>query len=89
MTKANDHIVSRFDYARLVRQATMPIIVVWHGPDDYPEKYVARVYDVDRSTSLVAIADTYEELLEAIPTRQMVRLERTPKDNPAIVETWV
>ncbi len=89
MDKSSDHIVNRFDYARLVKQATMPIITVFKSPTDYPDKYVARVFDLDRPTHLAAVADTYEELLEAIPTRQMVRLERNPKDDPAIVETWL
>ncbi len=89
MDRGADRIVNRFDYARLVKQSTMPIITVFKSPTDYPGKYVARVYDLEKPTNLVAVADTYEELLEAIPTRQMVRLERDPKDDPVIVETWV
>ncbi len=89
MDRGADRIVNRFDYARLVKQSTMPIITVFKNPTDYPDKYVARVFDITRPTNLAAVADTYEELLEAIPTRQMVRLERSPKDDPVVVETWV
>lgn len=89
MDKATDRIVKRFDYARLVRQTTMPIITVYKNPTDYPDKYVARVFDVNKATNLAAVADTYEGLLEAIPTGNMVRLERNPQDDPVIVETWV
>lgn len=89
MDKATDRIVKRFDYARLVRQTTMPIITVYKNPTDYPDKYVARVFDVNKATNLAAVADTYEGLLEAIPTGNMVRLERNPNDDPVIVETWV
>lgn len=89
MDKATDRIVKRFDYARLVRQTTMPIITVFMSPTDYPRKFVARVFDMENPTTLAAVADTYAELLEAIPTGNMVRLERDPKDDPAIVETWV
>ena len=89
MDKSTDRIVTRFNYARLVKQTTMPIIMIFESPEDYPGKYVARVFDVDKPTNLAAVADTYEELLEAIPTGQMLRMERAPNDDPAIVETWV
>lgn len=89
MDKSADRIVKRFDYNRLVRQTTMPIITIFNSPTGYPGKYVARVFDVGKPTNLAAVAGTYEDLLEAIPTRQMVRLERNPNDDPVIVETWV
>lgn len=89
MDKSTDRIVTRFDYARLVKQTTIPIITVYRNPADYPGKFVARVWDVDRPTSLAAVADTYEELLEAIPTHNMHRMEPSAKDDPVIVETWI
>ena len=88
MDKTADRIIKRFDYTRLVKQTTMPIITVFKSPTDYPGKYVARVFDVGRPTNLAAVADTYEELMEAIPAG-MVRLERNEKDDPVIVETWI
>lgn len=89
MDKSTDRIIRRFDYARLVRQTTIPIITVYDHPQDYPDKFVARVFDMNRPTNMAAIADTYEELLEAIPTRNMARMERSPKDDPVIMETWI
>ena len=88
MDKSADRIVKRFDYNRLVRQTTMPIITIFNSPTDYPGKYVARVFDVDKPTTLAAVADTYEELQQAIPAG-MVRLERNEKDDPVILETWI
>lgn len=88
MDKSADRIVKRFDYNRLVRQTTMPIITIFNSPTDYPGKYVARVFDVDKPTTLAAVADTYEELMQAIPAG-MVRLERNEKDDPVILETWI
>lgn len=88
MDKSTDRIISRFSYARLVKQTTMPIITVFKNPADYPGKYVARVFDVDKPTNLAAVADTYEELVAAIPSG-MVRMERNEKDDPVIVETWI
>lgn len=88
MDKSTDRIVTRFNYARLVKQTTMPIITIFKSPADYPGKYVARVFDVDKPTNLAAVADTYEELQQAIPAG-MVKLERNEKDDPVILETWI
>ena len=88
MDKSTDRIVTRFNYARLVKQTTMPIITIFNSPTEYPGKYVARVFDVGRPTNLAAVADTYEELQQAIPAG-MVRLERNEKDDPVILETWI
>lgn len=89
MDRTTDRIVGRFDYARMIKQTTLPILTVYRSPADYPGKYVARLWDINRPTSLTAVADTYEELMAAIPTHQMHRMERDPKDDPAIVETWI
>ena len=89
MDRSQDRIVTRFNYGKLLEATKVPIIAVYRGPADYPGKYVARVYDVDRPTNLVAVADEYEDILTAIPAGAMVRMERDPKDDPCIVETWV
>lgn len=89
MNKATDRIVSRFDYSRILKQATVPIITIYERPADYPDKFVARLWDVNRPTNLAAIADTYEELLEAIPVNSMVKMARSPADDPVILETWM
>lgn len=87
--KSTDRVVSRFNYARLVSTTTLPIIAVYKHPEDYPDKYVARAFDLQQPTNLVAVADDYDGILGAIPTGDMVRLERSEKDDPAIVETWI
>lgn len=38
---------------------------------------------------MTAVADTYEELLEAIPTQHMTRMEANAKDDSTIVEMWI
>lgn len=89
MDKSTDRIINRFDYGRLAKQVTFPVITVYKNPTDYPDKYVARAFDMARPTCMVAVADTYEELLTAIPVQSMARMERNPKDDPAIMETWI
>lgn len=89
MDKRTDRIINRFDYAKLVKTTTMPLITVYAHPADYPDKYVARVWDLDRPTNLAAVADDHEGILQAIPTAQMTRMDRSPKDDPCIVEVWI
>lgn len=83
-----DRVVRKFDLARLAKQTTLPMITIYKQPEDYPNQYVARVWDVNRPTHLIALADTLEELREAIPD-EMCNIGRQPQDDPCIVEVWV
>lgn len=83
-----DRVVKRFDLERLSKQTKLPMITVYKHPEDYPEQYVARVWDVNKPTHLIALADTLEELREAIP-EGMCNLGRQQQDDPCIVEVWI
>lgn len=89
MAERTDRIISdRFDYARLQRQARLPMICVYSHPSDYPDNFVARLWDANKPTRLVALADTLEEIREKIPPN-MTRLPRQSNDDPCIVEVWI
>lgn len=88
MDKQEDRAVYRFNYARLAKQSKMPLIAVYEHPADYPDKYVARAWDVNKPTHLVALADTLEEIRETIP-KEMRCIGRQPNDDPCIVEVWI
>jgi hypothetical protein len=67
--------------------------VVYARPSDYPDKFVARVWEFGadlspRPTEYFRLAKTLEDLRLLIPAH-LVRLERDPKDEPQIVEVWV
>lgn len=83
-----DRAVKRLDLERLRKQTKLPMITVYKHPEDYPEQYVARVWDVNKPTHIIALADTLEELREAIP-EGMYNLGRRPQDDPCIVEVWI
>ncbi len=83
-----DRVVKRFDLERLSKQTKLPLITVYRHPEDYPEQFVARVWDLNRPTNLIALADTLEELREAIP-EGMYNIGRQPQDDPCIVEVWI
>lgn len=69
---------------------TLPIIVVTKDTKDYPNKVVGRVWEGAKGlpTNLVVMRDTLDELRFTIPPNFM-RIDRSPKDDPVIVETWL
>lgn len=85
---SDDIYLARFDYEELTEQAAIPVIIVTANQDDYPRRYVARLWDmsVPTSTQYMALEDTLEELRKTIPV-EMSRLPAAPDDS--IVEAWL
>lgn len=65
-----------------------PLIVVYANPSDFPDKFVARLWDLNRPTKLAVFTNTIAEIREAIPD-QFVRLDPSPDDDPVITEIWI
>jgi len=86
--RANDREVEQFDYEKSAKQARIPLICVYDHPTDYPDKFIARLWDCSAPTNIIATADTLEELREKIPST-MVKLNRDSQDDPCIVEVWI
>ena len=85
---SDDIYLARFDYEELTEQAAIPVIIVTANQDDYPQRYVARLWDmsVPTSTQYMALEDTLEELRKTIPA-ELSRLPAAPDDS--IVEAWL
>lgn len=85
---SDDIYLARFEYEKLTEQAAIPVIIVTADQDDYPRRYVARLWDmsVPTSTQYMALEDTLEELRKTIPA-EMSRLPAAPDDS--IVEAWL
>lgn len=85
---SDDIYLARFEYAKLTEQAAIPVIIVTANQDDYPRRYVARLWDmsVPTSTQYMVLEDTLEDLRKTIPT-EMNRLPAAPDDS--IVEAWL
>lgn len=82
-------IIGAFDYTKISRIVrAMPMIAIYNHPTDYPDKYVARVWDCNIPTHLIATADTLEEIRATIPPN-MTRLPSMAGDDPCIVEVWL
>lgn len=84
----NDITVERFNLNQIRRTSRAPIICVYNSPADYPEKFVARLWDLDKPTRYIAVAETLEEIRETIP-EDMIRFCRDERDDPCIVESWI
>lgn len=83
-----DHEVNKFDIGKAMKQTRIPLICIYDHPKDYPDKFIARLWDCDIPTNIMATADTLEELRAKIPS-SMVRMDRHPKDDPCVVEVWI
>lgn len=66
----------------------MPVIVVYENPKDYPGRFVARLFDLDKPTRVAVVKETLDEVRKAIP-RSMVSIVRSKFDDPAIFEIWI
>lgn len=85
---SDDIYLARFEYAKLTERAAIPVIIVTANQDDYPRRYVARLWDmsVPTSTQYMVLEDTLEDLRKTIPA-EMNRLPAAPDDS--IVEAWL
>jgi hypothetical protein len=63
---------------------------VYENPTDYPGKFVARLFDGTTPTANVIIADDLETIRDMMRFKYgMVKLMRSPCDDPKIVEVWL
>ncbi len=71
---------------------TLPMVTIYAKPADYPNHYVARVWEAKGSqpTNIIIKRKTLQEVKEDVKTAGFnVRLLRNRKDDPCIVETWL
>ena len=66
---------------------------IYKHPKDYPKSYVARLFEVDadgpRPTGSIVVAATLDRLQYEMEEMGLVKLMRSPEDDPVIVETWL
>jgi len=65
---------------------------VYDHPIDYPDKFVARRFDVDAGgpSASVIVMDDLDDLRDILAyDMQLTCLARSPEDEPQIVETWL
>jgi hypothetical protein len=52
-----DHEVNKFDIGKAMKQTRIPLICIYDHPKDYPDKFIARLWDCDIPTNIMATAD--------------------------------
>ena len=70
----------------------LPLIVVYDHPSDYPDAYVARVWEAERNlpTNALIKKDTLQEIREDIRSAGFIHcISRAAEDHPTIVESWI
>ena len=86
ITGRKEKVVDSFKYVD-VNDLKMPQITISYNTKDYGEKYVGRLFDVDKPTNVIVIKDTLEELVKDIQESFVVIdvFGRMPEDDPVIV----
>jgi hypothetical protein len=70
----------------------LDMYVVYDHPTDFPNHFVVRHWIIGagraKPTDRCVIGKTLDEVRTAIPA-YCVRLERSPEDEPQVLESWV
>lgn len=68
----------------------LPTIAIYEHPRDYPEYYVARVFDVDKQTDTIILKDTLAAVQEDIENHTtMIFSSRGAEDDKCVVGVWM
>lgn len=88
--RTQDQVIEYFSMTliRAVVADGAPLIMVYENPEDYPGKFVARLYNGRQSTHLIVLADSLEELREAKPDCMSI-FARRESDPLKVAETWL
>lgn len=62
--------------------------VIYEHPKDYPDKFVARKWILDKPTSEIVLGNTIEEARLGIP-KGLTRFLPEKEDDIVIVEIWI
>jgi hypothetical protein len=62
---------------------------VYDHPSDYPDKYVARCFSGEQPTSSIIIAENLEVIRYILCLEMGLTRQRSPEDDPKIVEVWL
>jgi hypothetical protein len=67
---------------------------IYDHPSDFPDKYVARLFEVDAggprpTDNFIAVSDVEELRQMFLEHFALTCISRSPEDDPKIVETWL
>lgn len=68
----------------------VPAVAIYKHPSDYPDKYVARIFDADKPTNTIILKDTFAAVQQDIRRNtNMYFCPRGKEDDPCIVGVWI
>lgn len=70
----------------------IPSIAIYRYPEDFPDKYVARVYAGSSPTNIIMLADSAEELRQDIEKeykQSMWLFSKMPTDPESVVGVYI
>ena len=75
-------------------EMTWPMITIYENPSDYPDLFVARIFDITAGfvfpTNTFITRKSLEDVrMDIMAAGFITRLEREACDDPAIKETWM
>lgn len=79
------HYLLRHD---IITVNKLHIWVVYRHPKDFPDKFVARRFILDKPTQEIKTAESLDEIRNMLPLG-LICFERHPTDDAVIVETWI
>lgn len=62
---------------------------LYDHPRDFPDEYVARLFEDGKPTRLALRCAELEPLRNYMRERGLVRFTRAESDSPVIIETWL
>jgi hypothetical protein len=62
---------------------------VYERPLDYPNSYVARLWEGEHATGSIVIAPDLELLRGQMMEMRLTRIPRHANDDPVVVEVWL
>ena len=66
----------------------MPIITIYKNPSDYPNLYIARIFDFGNRTNTITTANSLIAIRKKMP-KHLERIRRDNEDDPIIIESYV
>lgn len=81
-------IVSHFSEVDM-SEMTYPLITIFFNPKDMPNKYIARLFDMQSPTNIVVIGDSIDDIRKTIPKDRFILIPRKDNDHESVVEVWM
>jgi hypothetical protein len=75
------------------RRGALAIWTVYNRPDDYPDGYIARMFEAapggTTTPTDMALTGELDGIRQVLAKARHIRLDRKPDDAPQVVESWL